>query len=514
MSSGDNGPTRSRKRWGLWKRVGVGIIVFAVAWITYGIWIGSQVRTSFDPIERMRALAPHAPESDRAWPEVRAALGPLKGTVDGSSDPERRANALASAWDAEPSPDQELLYAFLESHADDMATFRAAVSKPVLGHPLSCDATKEDVAFYEWTDDPPADAQSRKTGFALFDVRLPQMAELRLTSGLLAADAIRAAKRGDGATAVADVEASLRIGTFCEEQPFLISVLVNAAIRARVQLVVATLMERHAQAFSDTDLERLASILAQSPPPDVSRAISGERIGFEDVVQTLYTDDGRGDGVMVSSPRLGWLVQSTGGSWEAPPDDSAVSTVVCVLLNPAVAMLAPSRAETMGKYDLMLAEALANSNRPIAEWTDVGDGLAAEGMSDAWRSLDLFALLAPAIGSVGRATQPQADLRQARFAVAMEQTRRRLGEEAPGLDALPNDLRAIASDSLTGLPVTRTVDAESGAVRYGVRLSGGGAFGEGSPQTERARPQSGRWDDSRAQPLDWLWLELRPAKRE
>ncbi len=501
---------RRLRRW--WKRVLVVAVALALAWVTFGLWLGSRVRTSLDPIERMRALLPQAPESDRAWPAVRATLGPLKGTVDGSTDPDRRANALAAEWDAEPSADQDLLYAFLESHAGELSSLRSALQRPVLGQPLSCDATEEDIAFHGRTDDGRIDQPSRRTGFALFDLRLPQLADFRLTSGLLAADAVRVAKRGDGATAVADVDASLRMGTFCEEQPVLISVLVNAAIRARTQLVVARLMERYPGAFTDADLERLAAVLEQSPPPDLSRALAGERLGFEDVIQSMYTDDGNGDGVMVASPLLGSLVQVSKGNWEEPQHAFGLGSMVCALATPAVAMLAPTRAELMAEYDLLISETLANSTLPQAQWTDEADARIGRRMGGDWRSLDLLGMLAPAISTVGRVTQPQADLRQARFAVAMEQARRRLDTDAPMVDELFADARGLATDSLTGRPASRSVDRSTGAVRYGVRVSGDGAFGDGSPIVERTRPQGQTGDGVVGPPVDWLWLELGPAK--
>jgi len=128
------------------------------------------------------------------------------------------------------------------------------------------------------------------------------------------------------------------------------------------------------------------------------------------------------------------------------------------------------------------------------------------------RGFALFALLAPAITKVGRTIQPQADLRVARFAVAMEQARRRSGSDAPELDALAPAMRAITADALTERPVTRAVDGPTGMVRYGVRLSGEGAFGEGSPILERARPQEHTLGDTPEPAVDWLWLELRPAQ--
>lgn len=434
----------------------------------------------------IRSLSP----AERSWPRIRAAMIELRGLVEPDlSAPNDRPEVLARAdsinvlvdaaqsaaiesWHGqdphaeierldEATPSSEAIDAFFAASDTALETLRSAAALPSLGRELGAGppSDPEDVAFFGLESRPPADPAGTLAG-SVIAIELPEYMTLRSAARVLGAEARRAVVAGDGARAVADIDAIFGIARQTREPSFLIGQLVAIAIEQLGFDVVLDALAAHPDAFTDDDLSMLATVVANLDDDGLAMDLSSERLLFLDLAQRFYTDDGSGNGVLTLRAAEGMGQMGAGtGIPEAP-------SVVGFLVAPGLANLALDRASAVRVWNDFFdaCEGLAS----VEPWSldrrelEIVDGRPMSETMDGWRNrLRYFPLnlLIPAINKsilAGLAVRSERDL--VATVVALERTRRRTGDWPSGLDAIPSDLLdQVVRDPFDGEPLRYAV---------------------------------------------------------
>jgi hypothetical protein len=280
-------------------------------------------------------------------------------------------------------------------------------------------------------------------------ILLPQLAELRSLALLLVADAWRAVTVGDGALARDNIEATLSVARHTRETPILIADLIS---RSQTHLALETLgaiLDGNAEILSDDDLHALAHRVGAVHDGHLTIRLESEKLWFRDLVQRIYTDDGKGDG----RPTAGGLrLQNTLSGLDYPPPQ-----IHAGVLTPAASLLMASRREMTGECDRVFARLEAEFAKPL--WEQDIDGL--DAMAEALQTpsyqlrYPLVGLVVPALSRVGVMREQSAMERDAVLvAIALELHRRRHGDWPAALEELvPELLPAVPPDRFNGQPL-------------------------------------------------------------
>ncbi|HMN95802.1 MAG TPA: hypothetical protein PKC43_12035 [Phycisphaerales bacterium] len=497
------------------------------------LWMTAPAIT-FDPVERLRSLLPED-SGKPAWPEYRAALRwhkleewaarsrdsitlSVSGGEPGGSllVTPAQLSARVTAEDLAAARDEDI--AVLRAHREQIDRLRAAASMPVLGVDITPRLAPDDAEFFALSRGPEAAAAARSDAEALLaksrsaggdpaaeraeasapalTLLIPWLAELRRAARLLAADATLAIEEGDGDRAVEDFAAMVAMAGHAEETRLLISQLVGSALRAMAAWHVAVALETSPEVFSDAALRRLSGVFAAVPDSAWRLDLAAERVGFEDMVQRLYSDDGQGGGLFLPAElaKHAALVGAQDGEGLLPAGRVLVGDVADFLAGPIGAAMQPSRRRTMEDYDRLIAAVEAASARPLED-SEAVDSLAAleqeilaAASGSAVRPRSIVSLLAPAFSTALRARRlGRTHVDAALVAIALELARRERG-------AYPEDLAALVPDWLAAIPI----DPFDGApLRFELR--------DGRPWLWSVGPD--RVDDRGA-----LALELRPQR--
>lgn len=322
------------------------------------LWLSSPTIAS-DPVERIARLTPDVGAHETAWPQYREALRRLRDAgimtatdaAAGAIDPRRRDEA---AWSTAA--------AALRSHRADIDALRTAALVPRLGYRIDWTIDPEDretFGFPAATDETAPD-QSRRSAFT---IQLPQLRALGWAARCLAADATVAAADGDGRRAADDLAAILGLVGHLEEAPFFIGQLVGSANVSLMAQQTIALLEVFPDAFDEAALATIDAAIAHAPERLRRLDTTFEQLGFEDVVQRVYTDDGRGGGRFLPGE---WRRLKEGWSGGTGRSEQPVAEA---LLAPAASVLAVDRAELLAHYRRFMQELEAAGERPLWEFS-------------------------------------------------------------------------------------------------------------------------------------------------
>jgi hypothetical protein len=496
----------------------VGVVVGA--YVLFALYLAANApRPSFDPIERVAERLPVAPPDQVAWASYRKilpALG-LTGHQDG-------ANATADRIDAGPGwpgrkPTDEAgatwdeQVAWCDTHSADLARLRAASALPVLGFPYATGLTELDAALFEQgvIEQSQALIRDKDRPWRAFGIMLPHLASVRQCARVLALDATVAASRGQGAAAVDDLAAIVAMSMQVQQPRFLICDLVAVAMRAVAAQRAVMLLEAMPDAFTDADLARLQAVMRSVPAELAMLELWGERIGFEDAVQWVYSDDGDGDGFFnPTTENVSMLSSIDAGSLGSDNTMSSMQSVMVSLVRPGAAIWMAGRKDMMDFYDRWCEELTARR-----DWTLGTLATAAPTQTDApLRAGDavfksrylLAALLLPAIDKANTVLAADRAQREAvDVAAACVRFRRAKG-------AWPTSVAALVPAYLPSTPVDPWSGKAPGIKGDGATflvwsvgedmVDQGGDLSAGS-QSPRARQTSG---PERAMACDWVWF--------
>lgn len=413
------------------------------------------------------------PEADRAWPVMLKVVARLKQDpwLQAAYSPRECQEflnvQLETGSDEDWTPEQRwaAVKAALAKHTETLALIREMASKPRLGMPVRgvmdhdlmramAEARPEyqprPEEFEEYPENPPAIA-----------LLLPHLQHTRQCARLLKADCFVALEEGDFPRIIANLKALDGLANLSAENGFLIGQLVELAISALRAGVVNEMLAFHGSQLDPRQLASLADTLGPvsngvAEPLD----FSGERLGFVDALQRMFSDDGAGNGVMVSSASR-TLAEYSGMSGAA---ESALDLAGAILF-------AADRATEQLTYDSMIGLSLAQAALPQWERGSTDDFFekVVQPRRTGQSRLILCGLLLPALDkatqSGDRAGQ---SLDGVRVAVALHRFKLAKGAWPESLDALvPAYLASVPVDRWTGGPVLYAIK-DTGPVVYSV----------------------------------------------
>ncbi len=389
------------------------------------------------------------PESERAWPVYRQLLPGWKHLT--YTDEE----GTAGYPDLVPgTPGWDAAVANLKANAAAIETLRRATRLPVLGCPLRQDADP----FIETrstgtSGTPPADTPaSVDSNPPLLEILLGHLGKMRSFARTLKFDAMYAATTGDGRRVTDDITAMLAMGSQIRDSQLLISDLVAVAVTALGLNTLSTILDKHPGVLSDDQLAEIAAALAPAPGgnnPYQVRFLM-ERQMMLDLLQRSFSDDGRGDGVLVAEGLRFFESLSI-----APAPAGTGSSLGLAALGPLLSAAMASREEMWQYYDEHIQAAERFGELPLWERKE---HLAEPGAGqDTFQKLRLFLanILLPALQKATITPEFVLQERDAmRTVIALEQFRRARGNWPTALSELvPAYLPEVPPDRYTGKPL-------------------------------------------------------------
>ncbi len=182
---------RTAQATGLVLVVLVGIYVVA----TIRLFTGEPV-INRDYLKEINAAAAAVPAPGRAWERYREALLALGEVPPGMTNGEVYPGA--ERWSEAVQ--------YLEGHAETLALVREGAARPGLGYLVGYGIDMADRGL--WPDVDVVDPGEGSVQLGIAGALAPYLGSLRTLTWLLSVDALRAAERGDGEVAIADVEGS------------------------------------------------------------------------------------------------------------------------------------------------------------------------------------------------------------------------------------------------------------------------------------------------------------------
>ncbi len=485
------------------------LVAILLVWFGFRIFATPNISRNYTAEfnERIEAV----PETDRAWPiYMQAALFEIENPKPSSLEDEWPIYPGWSNWgEAE---------AWLVEMQPALKLVREGAGKPVLGKPMS-----------DVSDQKLAEARAIRAGLVfvpetasenpmLLSVLLEELNILSRFTRTLAADAFRAAEAGDSDLAVRNIEAILGMAAQSPESTFLVSMMSQVAIEGVACQTTAQLLNAYPLVFRDAELLRLQRAfmeIGRDGLPDdggltrLTLDMTMGRAFFEDLVQRVYSDNGRGNGY-VTIEGLRSEVGDLYWSSELSADDPA--GMVAILLFSA------SRRNILSMHDDYMDqfETIAGQ-RPWARGKSV-----TELVDEKFRQMndDLFAktrylLLNNILSALDRASSAfdMADARRdaAITVIALHRYQRTHGSFPESLEALvPGFLPTLPLDPVDGKPL-RYVLGDTGPILYSLGGDGdddGGVDGSLTAESERnIQPGAKTPEDG-----DWVLYPVAPAE--
>ena len=431
--------------------------VLALGW--YGVMF---VRYNFgEPVlsrnytAEYNAEVARVPESDRAWPMYADLIGRWT-----PFPPELREKS--QSFDAKPGDEgYEAVRANVAANLLLLPSLREAAARPSLGLPMSMAVDPAVLDYQRRAGTLDANLPSTQTDSenpALIAIPLPHLGLMRVFARTLAFDAAEAIRAGDGPRVEANVRAMLGIGSQTGGTGILINDLVSIAIVALAYDTISDCLYGHPELLDDAALKRIAHA-ASSIPPSISAGMGLEREMFMDVVQRVYSDNGRGDGVIVNRGLrdFGALMGDGVSDNNLMMQSNALPIFGRNLLGPVAAGFYAGRKDLTSMYDRMVSSVERVGALPMWQWPEDFEGDAEfERLSqiDKQRYL-LLGMMMPALGRAIQAPQVAMQQRDGVLtAIALELHKRRHGEYPATLAELtPDLLPAVLPDRIDGRPM-------------------------------------------------------------
>ena len=450
------------------------IFAVTVLYLAFGAWLWfNEPVIRIDHVAVLRAMMPVAASPEQAvWPDFRdhmVAMGL------GADDPAHE-SAGVEAMDAMPYPGSEQWAGareWLTANAAPLATLRDATRRPVFGFPIGVPVSEADARLLGKRLLPSASSSSAASEFPMFSILLPHLAQLRTAARILAVDMFAAAEIGDGERATRDAEAGIALSIHAQEGRFLVNDLVGVSLRRMTLGRMMALLEWKPELFTDSQLARMQAA-AMSVPAQLQRLnLDSERLGFNDVVQRMYTDNGNGDGwfrpSLAQMEALGLAMALGETNPDAPGDMTQRMTAASgVILAPLAALYVAGRRDMLDRYNTIISRYEEDASLPLRDF-DHSRGAESDneiemmmgGTTDRWRWC-LVSFLTPALGkashmsAVGRAV-----CLATATGYAAERYRRAHGAwPNAASDLVPAFMATVPEDPWSGKPVLISSDAD------------------------------------------------------
>lgn len=440
---------------GLGLLVGLCVILYAFLTLRY-LTASPTVRHNYTA--ELNAPLSAIPDEQKAWPLYRRAI------LAEPKFPAELAGTSQTWPDTRPGdPDWDLSLGYIEGCREYLDLARRASRLPLMGKPLSATRDLElerHLAEIAPTPGGPPEAaywllQSAVRGEdnpSMFAILLPELGQLRNLARHLAFDTRVAAHTGDADRAFADSNALFASSEHACQSGLLISDLVGLAIFSLGTQKLGELLAEYPSLLSDKQLVDLAhTVGAWRGGGRIQVSLAAERVGFDDVLQRIYTDDGNSNGRL--TPEGVRLLESM----TYPPSSGMPSFAVAA--SPLGAAVMASRAEMRGIYNRLLDAVEAEARVPL--WQRSEDSRAEREFFDLVQSpvgrarYFPVSLLVPALSKAMLGAERTTQTRDGMLvAIALELYRRHAGHYPTALDAMvPSFLPSVPPDRFDGKPL-------------------------------------------------------------
>ncbi len=450
------------------------IFAVTVLYLAFGAWLWfNEPVIRIDHVAVLRAMMPVAVSPEQAvWPDFRDQMVAMGlGADDPAHD-----SAGVEAMDAMPYPGSEQWAGareWLTANAAPLATLRDTTRRPVFGFPIGVPVSEADARLLGKRLLPSASSSSAASEFPMFSILLPHLAQLRTAARILAVDMFAAAEIGDGERATRDAEAGIALSIHAQEGRFLVNDLVGVSLRRMTLGRMMALLEWKPELFTDSQLARMQAAAMSVPAQLQHLNLDSERLGFNDVVQRMYTDNGNGDGwfrpSLAQMEALGLAMALGETNPDAPGDMTQRMTAASgVILAPLAALYVAGRRDMLDRYNTIISRYEEDASLPLRDF-DHSRGAESDneiemmmgGTAERWRWC-LVSFLTPALG---KASHVSAVGRAACLATATgyaaERYRRAHGAwPNAASDLVPAFMATVPEDPWSGKPVLMSSDAD------------------------------------------------------
>lgn len=451
---------RAKKRsrplaWRAGRRVAQALALLIALYVLVALrFVFTQPSISHNYVIDLNQSAASIPPTQQGWPLYRQALVELRqsGAYDAFFKTTDDMTAIRPGDESWPQ-----MMRLLAQNREQLALIRRAASRPGFGFEARHRIAREDrvlwpeQAAFDDAGDPPLPPLFNDSMFALL---LPYLGDMRSIARLLRLDMRRAAAEGDAEGVLNNIDAMLGLARHAREIPLLINYLVGHAVMALALEQVGDVLDEYPSLLSEAQLQQLAHRLAAIDERDLAVRLDGERLGFKDVVQRMYSDDGKGDGGITWE---GLKVLKTFASASGVGTDYLENAVDLALL-PGMSLIVAGRRELLREYHALMDSMEAEGAVPL--WRRPTQS--AEQRLEQWKGSPLdrarllpIVVLAPAVSKAVINTEYTIQRRDAAMVViALELHRRRSGDWPPSLNELvPTLLPAVPPDRFDGGPL-------------------------------------------------------------
>ena len=452
------------------------IFAVTVLYLAFGAWLWfNEPVIRIDHVAVLRAMMPVAVSPEQAvWPDFRDQMVAM-GL--GADDPAHE-SAGVEAMDAMPYPGSEQWAGareWLTANAAPLATLRDTTRRPVFGFPIGVPVSEADARLLGKRLLPSASSSSAASAseFPMFSILLPHLAPLRTAARILAVDMFAAAEIGDGERATRDAEAGIALSIHAQEGRFLVNDLVGVAMRRMTLGRMIALLEWKPELFTDSQLARMQAAATSVPAQLQHLNLDSERLGFNDVVQRMYTDNGNGDGwfrpSLAQMEALGLAMALGETNPDAPGDmTQRMAAASGVILAPFAALYVAGRRDMLDRYNTIISRYEEDASLPLRDF-DHSRGAESDneietmmgGTTERWRWC-LVSFLTPALGKASRVSAVgRAVCLATATGYAAERYRRAHGAwPNAASDLVPAFMATVPEDPWSGKPVLMSSDAD------------------------------------------------------
>lgn len=505
---------RGKKRnrpwwWHVQRRLLQALAAFVLVYIGLAmILVLRHPNPAIDYVAELNRAVLAAPPADRAWPIYRdawtkARIWDFKDDTLYMKDADGQQGRAMRPGD----PGWPEAVAFLRQQKPLLDAVRVAAMKPSLGWELrtggrAAMSAEDRMALMGTTEaSPEIKAASRVDQLmskSTMMVLLPFLSPMRQTAKVVAADMRLAASEGDADRVLADYRAMMGMAQQCGQTPILINELVGLN---SLSLADQTLLEINEAAPASLARCRvdLLHVMA-SVEPMFKMDLAGERMLLMDMIQRVYSDNGKGDGTLTLDG-LQVMTRVAEPMGPATPNRVRVGNAVGSLLLPAAAVGMVSRKELTERTDRFYAVAAEDATRPL--WSKLRTPARADEMIGQWRGTaasnvhyGLLAIMVPALSKAGITfDQARAFHEAAMVALSLEAYHDNTGSYPATLaELVPHYLPVRPLDYSTGQPLRYKLK-DGKPLLYGLGKDGvddGGVWTDSRDRWPKV-PEKGDW---------------------
>jgi len=418
-----------------------------------------QPSPSVDYVAQLNEPILATAEADRAWPVLREVILRFEPRTD---------EPTTYRWQMPIPEDEEWAAAaeWIEANRGLLPELIEAASRPIYGFVYDRDETIEfanrlatvragvETIEIEPTELDPLDPP-------VLAVLLPNLSEHRDIVRFLVLHAREQFAGGDFAAAWTSLDTAHRLGVQLTGGPTLIEQLVGVAeLRLAHDEARDVLTEKSVLAAEEIATIAESRMMLESPD-DIKPNLDGERMAFADVVQYTFTDDGKGNGLIIPS-QFAKIVGFT--DMGDPGDGGATAQGVGDML--AQVAFHADRKDTVEMYDRIWDELAALRSLPLYDPRRAEADERLHRLENDPAEFRRFALVGVMLPSLTRADEL---IRVARMDIRATQTVFALARYEAEQGSLPESLERLVPIYLFTVPT----DAYSGAALRYVRLDDG-----------------------------------------